>query len=108
MSVSAVSFVPRGPTHGSASARGSRGQQQGGGASGRARRAGGAGGGGGGGGGQALRQGEPLPGLGTCKHYRHSYRWLRFPCCGEGGRDGWGVCRKACRTGDGRHVPCRC
>jgi hypothetical protein len=27
--------------------------------------------------------GQPLPGLGTCKHYRHSYRWLRFPCCGK-------------------------
>lgn len=27
--------------------------------------------------------GQPLPDSGTCKHYRHSYRWLRFPCCGE-------------------------
>eukprot|EP00803_Ostreobium_quekettii_P011709 evm.model.scf_2179.4 EVM.evm.TU.scf_2179.4 scf_2179:20296-22503(-) len=27
--------------------------------------------------------GEPLPELGTCKHYRHSHRWLRFPCCGR-------------------------
>lgn len=26
--------------------------------------------------------GTPLPKLGTCQHYRHSYRWLRFPCCG--------------------------
>ncbi|EEQ99252.1 conserved hypothetical protein [Perkinsus marinus ATCC 50983] len=26
--------------------------------------------------------GKPLPKNGTCKHYRHSYRWLRFPCCG--------------------------
>lgn len=27
--------------------------------------------------------GQPLPDKGTCKHYRHSYRWLRFPCCGK-------------------------
>lgn len=20
---------------------------------------------------------------GTCKHFKHSYRWLRFPCCGR-------------------------
>ena len=26
--------------------------------------------------------GKPLPLTGTCKHYKHSYRWLRFPCCG--------------------------
>ncbi|GAX77845.1 hypothetical protein CEUSTIGMA_g5287.t1 [Chlamydomonas eustigma] len=31
---------------------------------------------------QVLQVGMPLPALGTCKHYRHSYRWLRFPCCG--------------------------
>lgn len=28
-------------------------------------------------------EGASLPHNGTCKHYRHSYRWLRFPCCGE-------------------------
>uniref|UniRef100_A0A0M3I3Y0 C3H1-type domain-containing protein n=1 Tax=Ascaris lumbricoides TaxID=6252 RepID=A0A0M3I3Y0_ASCLU len=28
-------------------------------------------------------EGEPLPDHGTCKHYRKSYRWLRFPCCGK-------------------------
>uniref|UniRef100_A0A915ANF9 Uncharacterized protein n=2 Tax=Parascaris univalens TaxID=6257 RepID=A0A915ANF9_PARUN len=28
-------------------------------------------------------EGEPLPEHGTCKHYRKSYRWLRFPCCGK-------------------------
>lgn len=29
------------------------------------------------------RIGEPLPGLGTCAHYRKSHRWFRFPCCGQ-------------------------
>lgn len=27
--------------------------------------------------------GHPLPSKGTCHHYKHSYRWLRFPCCGR-------------------------
>ena len=27
--------------------------------------------------------GQPLPEKGTCKHYRKSFRWLRFPCCGK-------------------------
>ncbi|KAK0394275.1 hypothetical protein QR680_000665 [Steinernema hermaphroditum] len=27
--------------------------------------------------------GQPLPENGTCKHYKKSYRWLRFPCCGK-------------------------
>ena len=27
--------------------------------------------------------GQPLPKKGACKHYAHSYRWLRFPCCGR-------------------------
>lgn len=27
-------------------------------------------------------RGSPLPANGTCSHYRESYRWLRFPCCG--------------------------
>jgi len=27
--------------------------------------------------------GKPLPNEGTCKHYRKSHRWLRFPCCGR-------------------------
>lgn len=31
----------------------------------------------------AIREGLPLPEFGTCKHYKHSYRWLRFPCCGK-------------------------
>ncbi|GAB4820690.1 hypothetical protein N2152v2_007736 [Parachlorella kessleri] len=30
-----------------------------------------------------LTVGQPLPDLGTCRHYRHSHRWLRFPCCGR-------------------------
>lgn len=29
-----------------------------------------------------LRIGDPLPENGTCKHYRKSYRWFRFSCCG--------------------------
>lgn len=28
-----------------------------------------------------LHAGEPLPGRGTCAHYRRSYRWFRFSCC---------------------------
>ena len=28
-----------------------------------------------------LRRGQPLPGKGTCVHYRKSFRWFRFPCC---------------------------
>ena len=27
--------------------------------------------------------GKPLPNKGACRHYSHSYRWLRFPCCGR-------------------------
>ncbi|KAL8439880.1 hypothetical protein Efla_000852 [Eimeria flavescens] len=27
--------------------------------------------------------GSPLEGFGTCKHYKKSFRWLRFPCCGK-------------------------
>ena len=27
--------------------------------------------------------GQALPEEGTCKHYRKSFRWLRFPCCGR-------------------------
>eukprot|EP00727_Mastigamoeba_balamuthi_P014116 m51a1_g9327 putative ubiquitin (806) ;mRNA; f:4818-8686 len=30
-----------------------------------------------------IRVGRPLPEDGTCKHYKQSYRWLRFPCCGR-------------------------
>ena len=30
-----------------------------------------------------LRAGEPLPGRGTCAHYRKSYRWFRFSCCSK-------------------------
>ncbi|KAK9814828.1 hypothetical protein WJX72_012215 [[Myrmecia] bisecta] len=30
-----------------------------------------------------LQVGQPLPALGACKHYKHSHRWLRFPCCGR-------------------------
>uniref|UniRef100_A0A915PLX1 CHY-type domain-containing protein n=1 Tax=Setaria digitata TaxID=48799 RepID=A0A915PLX1_9BILA len=28
-------------------------------------------------------EGQPLPEKGTCKHYKKSYRWFRFPCCGK-------------------------
>lgn len=31
----------------------------------------------------AIQEGKPLPDSGTCKHYKKSYRWLRFPCCGK-------------------------
>ncbi|KAJ1974273.1 hypothetical protein H4R34_004778 [Dimargaris verticillata] len=27
--------------------------------------------------------GQPLPLNGTCKHYKQSNRWFRFPCCGK-------------------------
>jgi hypothetical protein len=27
--------------------------------------------------------GEPLPEYGACSHYRKSFRWFRFPCCGR-------------------------
>ncbi|XP_026191969.1 uncharacterized protein LOC34623098 [Cyclospora cayetanensis] len=27
--------------------------------------------------------GSPLADFGTCRHYKKSYRWLRFPCCGK-------------------------
>ncbi|PIA14030.1 hypothetical protein COEREDRAFT_47826 [Coemansia reversa NRRL 1564] len=27
--------------------------------------------------------GQPLPDRGSCKHFRRSQRWLRFPCCGK-------------------------
>ncbi|KAF2965335.1 hypothetical protein GQX73_g8223 [Xylaria multiplex] len=30
-----------------------------------------------------LHAGEPLPGRGTCPHYRRSYRWFRFSCCSK-------------------------
>lgn len=31
----------------------------------------------------AIQEGKPLPNTGTCKHYKKSFRWLRFPCCGK-------------------------
>ncbi|KAK6734829.1 hypothetical protein RB195_018176 [Necator americanus] len=31
----------------------------------------------------SITEGQPLPELGTCKHYKKSYRWFRFPCCGR-------------------------
>ncbi|KAH3745390.1 CHY zinc finger protein [Pelomyxa schiedti] len=31
----------------------------------------------------AIKLGSPLPETGTCKHYGHSFRWFRFPCCGR-------------------------
>lgn len=30
-----------------------------------------------------IKEGQPLPANGTCKHYKKSFRWLRFPCCGK-------------------------
>ncbi|KAJ3354643.1 hypothetical protein HDU91_005752 [Kappamyces sp. JEL0680] len=32
---------------------------------------------------EGISVGEPLPKNGTCAHYRRSYRWFRFPCCGK-------------------------
>ncbi|XP_045156477.2 uncharacterized protein LOC123522982 [Mercenaria mercenaria] len=31
----------------------------------------------------AIQEGNPLPNNGACKHYKKSFRWLRFPCCGK-------------------------
>ncbi|XP_053573237.1 uncharacterized protein LOC128663103 [Bombina bombina] len=31
----------------------------------------------------SIQLGKPLPDQGTCRHYRKSHRWLRFPCCGK-------------------------
>ena len=31
----------------------------------------------------AFRAGEPLPDHGACAHYKKSYRWFRFSCCGR-------------------------
>ncbi|XP_071965329.1 uncharacterized protein [Antedon mediterranea] len=31
----------------------------------------------------AIQEGKPLPSNGTCQHYKKSFRWLRFPCCGK-------------------------
>ncbi|XP_060557009.1 uncharacterized protein LOC132717539 [Ruditapes philippinarum] len=31
----------------------------------------------------AIQEGKPLPNNGACKHYKKSFRWLRFPCCGK-------------------------
>lgn len=30
-----------------------------------------------------VRVGFPLPENGACKHYKRSFRWMRFPCCGR-------------------------
>lgn len=30
-----------------------------------------------------IKIGFPLPDNGACKHYKRSYRWMRFPCCGR-------------------------
>ncbi|KAF9764897.1 hypothetical protein NGRA_0159 [Nosema granulosis] len=32
---------------------------------------------------QVFKKGEELPNRGACKHYKKSYRWFRFPCCGS-------------------------
>lgn len=31
---------------------------------------------------ERLQPGQALPHGGACRHYKHSHRWLRFPCCG--------------------------
>eukprot|EP00882_Tetradesmus_deserticola_P016842 GHRQ01018011.1.p2 GENE.GHRQ01018011.1~~GHRQ01018011.1.p2 ORF type:complete len:189 (+),score=49.64 GHRQ01018011.1:288-854(+) len=72
-SIPSASFQPRGPaTRGAAAAGGPQSR--------RLRKAGGAKGGDSAAG---LQEGGTLPHNGACKHYRHSYRWLRFPCCGQ-------------------------
>lgn len=30
-----------------------------------------------------IKSGQPLPNNGTCQHYKKSFRWMRFPCCGK-------------------------
>ena len=30
-----------------------------------------------------IKSGQALPENGTCKHYKKSFRWMRFPCCGK-------------------------
>lgn len=34
-------------------------------------------------GGPTLTVGNPLPLNGACEHYKKSFRWYRFPCCGQ-------------------------
>ena len=31
-----------------------------------------------------FKVGNPLPKNGSCKHYKNSHRYFRFPCCGKG------------------------
>jgi uncharacterized CHY-type Zn-finger protein len=31
----------------------------------------------------AIQEGHPLPSYGTCRHFKKSFRWFRFPCCGK-------------------------
>ena len=33
--------------------------------------------------GPTLTVGNPLPNSGACEHYKKSFRWYRFPCCGQ-------------------------
>lgn len=33
--------------------------------------------------GPTLTVGTPLPNQGACEHYKKSFRWYRFPCCGQ-------------------------
>lgn len=30
-----------------------------------------------------IKVGQPLPSNGSCRHYKKSNRWMRFPCCGR-------------------------
>jgi hypothetical protein len=32
---------------------------------------------------EGIRVGQPLPNFGACSHYKNSYRWFRFNCCGR-------------------------
>jgi len=32
---------------------------------------------------QAIRLGHPLPNMGACSHFKKSFKWYRFACCGR-------------------------
>lgn len=92
-----VGFIPLKPTGGG------RGNGGGGGSGGPATRLAGVGGRQGAGrqlpqSNTVLQVGQPLPARGTCKHYKHSYRWLRFPCCGM--RFPCDLCHEECADND--------
>merc|ERR1719396_134951 len=32
---------------------------------------------------QLIKLGSPLPQMGACKHFKKSFKWYRFACCGR-------------------------